>query len=248
MTKHRIYVAAAIIAVLLVLFVVVQIIYIRQNGRPVPAPAIPRAPQTLGSGSPLTYVVMGDSSSISQGSDYEDGYAVASARHLAEEYQVTFVNVGISGATARSVLEEQLSKAVKYKPDIVLLAVGANDTTHFTSGKSIQASLQKIIDGLRKANPKVHIVVTRSPAMDSVSRFPFGAKQLMHLRTKQVNKAFEPVIEKNGLTVAPIAEKTREAFLADPTLTAADNFHPNTRGYALWIPVVNDALDKALNK
>jgi len=91
-------------------------------------------------------------------------------------------------------------------------------------------------------------VVTSSPAMDSVTRFPDGAKQLLGLRTRQVNAVFEELIEKNGLIAAPIAEKTRDAFIADPTLTAADNFHPNARGYALWIPVVNQALDVAVKK
>ncbi len=230
----------------LVIFIVAELLIIKYNGSPVPAPDIPRGPEVLGSGPALTYVVMGDSTSIGQGADYNDSYALASARKLAAGHRVKFVNVGISGATAKSVLDIQLPKAVKYKPDIVLLAVGANDATHFTSGKSIQQSLQRIIDGLKQANCNVRIVVTGSPAMDSTARFPWPAKQLMGLRTKQVNAAFAPIIRENGLTLAPIAAKTRAAFLADPTLLAADKFHPDDRGYALWIPVINQALDQAL--
>ena len=231
---------------IVVISVAAEVLYIKYNGTPVPAPNIPRGPQALGAGPKLTYVVMGDSTSIAQGADYADGYSFASAQHLADKYEVTFVNTGISGATAESTLQQQLSDAVQYKPDLVLLAVGANDTTHFTKGPAIQKSIQAIVDGLRAANPDVKIVVTRSPALDSVSRFPFGAKQLMQLRTKQVNAAFEPLIIKNNLTLAPIAEQTRDAFLADSTLTAEDKFHPNASGYALWIPVINQAIDRAL--
>jgi acyl-CoA thioesterase I len=227
--------------------IVAELIIIAVGGTPVPAPTIPRASQVLGSGKKMTYVVMGDSTSISQGSDYEAGYALASARHLAtKNYEVTFVNTGISGATAKTVADDQLAKAVSYKPDVVLIAVGANDTTHFTSGNSIKSSMQTIIDALKKANPAVKIVVTRSPAMDSVSRFPFISKWVMALRTKQVNDAFETVINENDLILAPIAEKTRAAFLKDSSLTAEDNFHPNARGYALWIPVINDTFDTVL--
>lgn len=82
--------------------------------------------------------------------------------------------------------------------------------------------------------------------MDSVTRFPDGAKQIMGLRTRQVNAIIADLIKKNGLIHAPIAEKTRDAFIADPTLTAADNFHPNARGYALWIPVIITAIDQAV--
>ncbi len=243
----RVLIILAIFILAIILFMVVEILIIKNNGTDVPAPNIPRTSQTLGSGPALTYVVMGDSTSIGQGADYSQSYAEASAQHLAKTHRVTFVNVGISGATAKSVLDIQLSKAIKYKPDVVLLGVGANDATHFTSGKSIQSSLQQIIDGLRKANCDVQIVVTGSPAVDSVRRFPWPAKQLMGLRTKQVNAAFAPIIKQNHLTLAPIALKTRDAFLADPTLLAADKFHPDGRGYKLWIPVVNNALDQALN-
>lgn len=244
--KRSILIVFSGILGLFVLFVVAEFVYIKNNGEYVPAPAIDRSIRTLGKGPELTYVVMGDSTTISQGSDYEDGYAVSSSQHLAKDYTVSFSNVGISGATAKSVLEEQLKTAVERKPDLVLLGVGGNDATHFTSAKSIKSSLQQIIDSLRQANPEVRIVTTRSPAVDSVTRFPLGAKQLMGLRTRQVNKAFAEIIEKNNLTLAPIAEKTRDAFIADPTLTAKDNFHPNARGYALWKPVINDALDEAL--
>ena len=229
-----------------VFFILAEFLIANYNGPSVAAPDIPRGAEVLGSGPPLTYVVMGDSTSIGQGTDYDHSYALASAKHLAQHYQVKFIIVGISGATAQTVLDQQLSQAVKYKPDVVLLAVGANDAKSFTSGRSIQTSIQQIVDGLKQANCKVHIIVTGSPAMDAATRFPWPLKQLMRLRTAQVNHAFAPIVKRDNLTFAPIASKTRAAFLADPTLLAADKFHPDARGYALWIPVVNQALDQAL--
>lgn len=228
------------------LFVLVEFLIVKFNGSAVPSPKIQRGLTVLGSGPKLTYVVMGDSTAIGQGTDYEHSYAVASAKHLAQKYLVNFVNVGVSGAVAKTVLDAQLRQALMYKPDVVLLAVGANDATHLTSGKTIQTSIKQIVDSLKKANSQVRIVVTGSPAIDSVSRFPWPVKQLMGLRTRQVNSALTTVIKQSHLTFAPIADKTRAAFLADPTLFAADKFHPNARGYALWAPVINDALDEAL--
>jgi len=245
MIKTLFFVLLGVMCIVVVL-VIIEFIVVKNNGAQVDAPIIPRETQVSGSGPKLTYVVMGDSTTISQGSEYQDGYVIASVKHLAKNYTVTFANVGISGATAKTVLDNQLAGATAYKPDVVLLAVGANDATAFTSSRSIQASIQSIIDGLRAANPSVRIIVTGSPAMDSVTRFPFISKLIMRLRTYQVNKAFEQTIAKNSLTLAPIAEKTRAAFLADPTLTAVDKFHPNARGYALWIPVINRSLDEAL--
>ncbi|MEO5690605.1 MAG: GDSL-type esterase/lipase family protein, partial [Candidatus Saccharimonadales bacterium] len=139
-----------------------------------------------------------------------------------------------------------LPKAQEFAPDLALIAVGANDATKFTSARDMENSMQAIINGLRQSNKDVKIIVTGSPAMDSVTRFPFISKWVMKIRTKQINDVFDSLIEKNVLTHAPIALETRQAFLDDPTLTAADNFHPNARGYALWIPVINKAVDSAL--
>jgi acyl-CoA thioesterase I len=247
--KRRILLIASSVIVVLLLFALGEILIIKYSGGDVPAPNIPRAAQILGSGPLLTYVVMGDSTSIGQGADYGRSYAVASARHLAKTHRVTFVNVGISGAKTKNVLDTQLGKAAKYRPDIVLLAVGANDARHFTNGKTIRQSVQQTVDGLRQANCAVRIVVTGSPAMDATPRFGlWPAKQLMGLRTRQVNTVFTGLVKKNNLTFAPIAAKTRAAFLADPTLFAADEFHPNARGYELWRPVINNALDQALSQ
>jgi acyl-CoA thioesterase-1 len=226
---------------------VVIVLIILFRGSSISIPSIPDTPQTFGSATPLTYIVMGDSTAIAQGCGYDDGYAIASARHLAKNHKVTLVNTAVSGATTKDALHRQLDKAVEYRPDIVLLAVGANDATHFTRHEVVQVSLQTIIDTLRASNGDVRIVVTGSPAMDAVSRFPTGSKWLMRMRTKQINSVFIACAHRSKLVFAPIAAETRSAFLADTTLTASDRFHPNARGYGMWIPIINRALDRALH-
>lgn len=245
MRQLFILLTAGVLAVLLV-FVVVQVLIVWLNGRPVAAPTIPRDPQTFGVGSKLTYVVMGDSTTIAQGAAYEDGYALASVQHLAQRHKVTFINVGVSGATAQDVAEKQAQQAVGFKPDVVLIAVGANDVTHLTSVASVESSIKSTLDQLRAAHPNVRIAVTGSPAMDTVDRFPWSVQQLALRRVKALNRMFERIAASHDLTFVPIADQTREAFKRDPTLFAADKFHPNARGYALWTPIINRALDEAL--
>ena len=47
------------------------------------------------------------------------------------------------------------------------------------------------------------------------------------------------------LLFAEIAEKTGPRFRRDHSLYAADRFHPNDRGYATWLPLLNEALAEA---
>lgn len=246
--KHRLTLIVAVIVLVLVVGLLVEYLIIKYSGEPVPPPVIPRESQSLGKGPKLNYVIMGDSTAIGQGTTYDNSYAVASARHLAEKYQVNWINVGESGAKTSDVLAKQLTKTVAYKPDVVLIAAGSNDANHEISGKETRTSLQQIVDGLKKSNSDVRIVVTGSAAIDAVPRYIWPYKQYRGLRTQQVNRVFESIINTNHLNFAPIAAKTRQAFLADPSLFAADKFHPNARGYQLWATVINKALDEVLAK
>ncbi|MDL2363226.1 MAG: SGNH/GDSL hydrolase family protein [Patescibacteria group bacterium] len=247
-TKRTLFIGVSVCLILLIIFVVLELVYIAKNGTPVDAPKIPRTSQTLSKNGPkLHYVVMGDSTSIGQGADYKDSYSYQSAQHIAAKYAVTLTNVGVSGARARDVQAIQLPQALKLHPDIVLLAIGANDVTHFTSKKAFERSVQQTIDGLRKDNCDLKIVVTGVPAMGSVDRFPPGARQLAGFRTRQLNGVYEKLITKNHLVSAPVAARTGPTFAADPTLFGPDKFHPNKRGYAVWTPVINEGLDSALN-
>jgi lysophospholipase L1-like esterase len=205
-------------------------------------PQIDRSAQTIGSGSKLTYVVMGDSTAVAQGGEYAQGYANTSAQYLSKKYLVTWVNVAVSGARAKDVATGQLREAITYNPDLVLVAVGANDVTHLTSISSVRKSLSAAIDSLRKANGKVQIILTGSPDMGSVPRFPQPVRWYMGTRTVEMNSMVVGLAKEKGVTFAPIAEKTGPTFRAHPELFAADKFHPNTQGYEFWIPVIQDTL------
>jgi lysophospholipase L1-like esterase len=88
----------------------------------------------------------------------------------------------------------------------------------------------------------VTIVITGSPDMGAPPRIPRLLRGLASCRTTSVNRMFEAEVARDGLTLARIAAATGPLFRRDRTLFAADGFHPNARGYATWIPVLNEAL------
>jgi acyl-CoA thioesterase-1 len=239
-------IVALLVVALLVVFVLFEALYVKFSGTAVPAPTIPRQTVTSGKGPALKYVVMGDSTSIGQGAPYEDTIGPKSVAHLAQKHKITYTDVGVSGARTHDVLVDQLSAAVALKPDLVLLSIGANDATHLTGGKSLTTDMDDITSQLIAANCDVKVVLTGSPAMGSVTRFPWPLKQFMGLRQRQVNRAYAPVIADKQLTFAALADKTGGAFMQHPEYFAKDKFHPNAAGYAVWVPVINDALDQAL--
>jgi lysophospholipase L1-like esterase len=205
------------------------------------------APVTFGSSGPtLKYVVPGDSTAAGIGGTYESGIAVSTARELAARNTVVMTNFAVSGARMHDVRTRQLEAAVRLRPDVVLLSAGANDVTHLTSVRSMRNDLRAIVQALVAANPDVNIVITGSPDMGSPPRIPWLLRGIASWRTKRVNRMFREEAARHRLEFAPIAEATGPLFRRDRTLFASDAFHPNDRGYATWIPVLNEALAKAL--
>lgn len=245
--KHKkLIMITATLAALISLTVGSNIYIIRNNGKPVPVPTIPRVSVTIGSGQSLSFLILGDSTAVGQGGDYSKGIAISAAELLAESRTVTYQNFAVSGARVNDALQKQLPQTAGLKPDIVLISVGANDVTHMTSLKAVKSDTIKIIDQLRKQNADVKIILTGSPQMGSVLRFPQPSKLLARLQTDRINTVFETIVKEKELIFAPIAQETGPIFLRDPSLFAEDKFHPNNAGYATWKPVITEALERAL--
>lgn len=215
--------------------------------RPEPlAPPAHTSRVSLGAGAPLRYLVLGDSTAAGVGADYEHGIVMGTTRHLAESRRVELLNLAVSGARFRDVLREQLPRVNGFHPNLVLLDVGANDVTHLTSSGTVRRQLEDILQSVSSLACDARIVVTGAPDMGSPPRIPFFLRSIAAWRARRINAIATDAARSHALTFAPIAERTGPAFRGDRTLFASDRFHPNARGYALWTPVLNEALDAAL--
>jgi lysophospholipase L1-like esterase len=198
-------------------------------------------------GETMQYLVLGDSTAVAEGGDYEQGIAVETAKHLARGGRgVELTNVAVSGARVHDVLTEQLPRADLAHADLVLVDAGANDVIHLTPSGAVARDLERIVETLLRANCKVKIVVTGSPDMSTPPRIPRLLRGLAGVRSRALNRGAKEVVKRHGITFAPISERTGPIFARDRTLFSADRFHPNNRGYAVWISVLNEALDQAL--
>lgn len=224
----------------------------------VPPSSVPR---TFGSakGRPLRYVVLGDSTATGEGAPYERGIAVTTARMLAgsrshparlgsalRHRRVILTNLAVAGARFGDVRRDQLAAAARLRPDLVLVAVGANDVTGLTTLGSVRRDLAGIADRLRAARCDVAIVVTGSPDVGSAPRLAQPLRTVAGWRTKQLNAAVRQIARQRRLVFAPIAQRTGGRFRRDRSLFAADGFHPSAAGYATWVPVIEAALRQAL--
>ncbi len=146
------------------------------------------------------------------------------------------------------VASEQLPETLRFRPDLVLISAGDNDVTHLTKSGRVMTDLRRITEELRKANPRVEILVTGAPQMGSIPRFAWPLSALARARTASLNRHFDETAHDLDLIHIRIAERIGPAFDARPELFADDRFHPNVEGYDVWQRAITPRLDEALTK
>jgi acyl-CoA thioesterase-1 len=164
---------------------------------------------------PIKLVVLGDSLTAGYGLDEGDAFpAKLEAALKAKGIDVTVVNAGVSGDTAKQGLE-RLDWAVDGDADAVIVELGANDALRGIDPKQTRASLEKIIGKLKSRNIPVMIAGMLAPP-----NLGAAYKELF-------DRIYPSLAGEHGLRLYP--------FFLDGVATVADynlddGMHPNARG------------------
>ena len=117
---------------------------------------------------------VGDSITAGAGAPRGESYPDQLGRMLGEKWQVR--NFGVSGSTLLAkgdkpyIKEKAYAAALEYKPDVVVIALGTNDSKHPTAADAkapnnwqhkadFAADYKALIAAFRQANPKVIVYV-----------------------------------------------------------------------------------------
>ncbi|WP_394771592.1 SGNH/GDSL hydrolase family protein [Lacisediminihabitans sp.] len=184
----------------------------------------------------LLYVAIGDSAAQGIGASRPGrGYVGMIATHLRERTggTVRVVNLSVSGARLRDAIATQLPALAGLDPDILTVAIGANDMAEFDPER-FERELTIIFDALPS-----HAIVSEVPA------FYIGAAEK---RARAANAIVHRLADARGFEVAPLHRMTRSQGGARYALNqvAADFFHPNDRGYRVWASAFIPLVDRRL--
>ncbi|MBF4618167.1 SGNH/GDSL hydrolase family protein [Clavibacter sp. VKM Ac-2873] len=171
----------------------------------------------------LLYVALGDSTAQGIGASRPgNGYVgiLADRIRALSGRSVRTVNLSVSGARASDLVEHQLPRLAKMQPDVVTLAIGANDILAFEP-VAFEHDLGRILDAVPPTT-----VVADLPCF----HFPTSERKV-----RVANEIVRRLATARGLRLAPLHRITRRqtAVLAI-TQAAGDLFHPNDRGYRVW--------------
>jgi lysophospholipase L1-like esterase len=182
---------------------------------------------------PLRVVVLGDSSVTAPGVAHPDQIWVRIlSDRLAARWHVTLKSVAVGGSTVRDVLNSQLEAAIGFEPDLVLIAVGANDAIRGVPVRRFEAGLDRLVVEL--GGTGATIVQSGVGDLGTIPRLHPPLRGLMTRRSLAFHQAHHRVAERHGTLIAELREDDRELWLRDRSLWSEDLFHVSAAGHARW--------------
>ncbi len=211
--------------------VAIQGIKVRKN-----TPRLPEASGerdgVIGSGKPLSLLILGDSAAAGVGVEtQQDALSGAIITELGNEFTLTWKLQAQTGNTTQQVI--QAAKQISDQQyDIVITLIGVNDVTKFTSARSwLKQQKQLFADIQNRFKPKL-IIVSGVPPMQHFPALPNPLAWLFGKYAAQMNQVLQQWLmpqDKFKFIQYDIKE-----FQALDLPMASDGFHPSKEIYAIW--------------
>jgi acyl-CoA thioesterase-1 len=181
-----------------------------------------------------TILVYGDSLSAAYGIGRKDGWVTLLEERLKQrrlDYSV--VNASISGETTSGGAARIGDALARFQPDVVILALGANDGLRGLPVAEMKANLERIVRTAQARKARVLVAGMRMPPNN-------GAKY-----AQAFQQAFAEVAKERGTAYVPflldgVADK-RELFLSD-------QIHPTAQAQPIILDTVWKGLEPLLKR
>jgi len=161
-------------------------------------------------------VALGDSLTAGLGVAADEAYPARLEARLAREgYTYRVVNAGVSGDTTAGGLR-RVDWVLRAKPEIAIVALGANDGLRAQSPQTMRENLTAIVKRLQAAGARVLLVGMRLPPN-------YGADY-----TNEFQAVFPEVARSTGAAFMPFL---LDGVAADTRLNQPDGIHPTAAGY-----------------
>ena len=220
----------------------VQGFLVRRRTPRLPDAAGPLEGSIEGEGEPLKLIALGESTVAGVGAaTHETGLTgqLAAVLNRRTKRPVDWSVVARTGINARKCRFELVPKLTGRQADIVLIALGVNDSIEFHSSRRWAGDLTDLIRAIRAAVGEVPILLSGVPPLD---RFPVLPKPLslaLGARSAALGRASVELSKK----MTQVIHVPFQIEMGDCVeLFCEDGFHPSELGYQQWAEQLAEAF------
>ena len=218
----------AVTPALLSPLLLIQALRVRKVALQLPEASGPRS-GTIGDGSPLRLLIIGDSSAAGVGATTQSqALAGQLATALSLQNAVQWTLIATTGATTASTLTD-LKRHPLPKVDIVLIILGVNDVTRGGSQSSWTRNHATLRSLVRQKTGARRLFIGQIPPLGAFPLLPNPLRWLLGRRAIRFDAALRAALAHEPDTrYAPLPD------MLDIKDMAEDGFHPGPRIYAAW--------------
>lgn len=186
-------------------------------------------------GGPRTvrYLALGDSFTCGTGGPPDLSFPSQLKCVLAKQgVDVRLENVAVNGYSTREVIAEELEALPRFKPDVVTLAVGANDIVRHDDEVAYRKNLRRIFKAINDVKPKKVLVLPQPDWSQSPVSEGFGDRAAIRARIERYNAVLAEEAKTAGAQYVDLFPEFVEQ--ASAGLVAPDGLHPSSKAYTAW--------------
>ena len=189
---------------------------------------------------PGVYVALGASDAVGVGAQRPAQEGWAPRVHAGLPSGTELVNLGISGATLRDVIERQLPVALDARPRWATLWPGINDLRGGVDEATFGRDLDLVLGELARIEG-ITVVVLNIPDLRLLPAVGAGNAARLDATVQRRNALIADAASRHGALLVDLYAGQLE-LAEHPEYISADGFHPSSAGYARIADVVLDAL------
>lgn len=183
------------------------------------------------SGNGQIIVVLGDSLTAGYGLPQQDSFPAQLEGALrARGHNVKIINSGVSGDTSAGGLSRS-DWVLSDNPDLVILALGANDALRGLEPETTQRNLAAIIEKVLKRDIKVLLAGMKAPRNFGTSYY------------NKFDSIYDKLAKKYNIPLYPFF---LDGVATDVNLNQRDGIHPNRQGVEVIVQNILPFVEKSL--
>jgi lysophospholipase L1-like esterase len=192
-----------------------------------------------------TICIFGDSITWGEGDPVGGGWAAHLKRNFEEEkYGISVYNLGIDGDTSTGLVERFTNEAKVRQPDIIIFAIGINDSIYRGSEnktpitpESFETNLAQLVSEAKKITRTLVFIGLTNVDEPKVQPFPWSTtgKCYSNRNILKYNNIIKSVCSNNNLHFIEMADLLQISDLSD-------GLHPNSEGHKKMFKEVKDYL------
>jgi lysophospholipase L1-like esterase len=222
--------------------------WVRKRTPRLPGAEGPHTGTVVGAGEPLKLIAVGESTVAGIGArTHEEALTGQLARNLSEQSgrTVTWKVVARSGINARATLTDLVPQLAGWRADVVLIALGVNDSIEFHTSRRWAADLERLIAAVRGEVGDALVILAGVPPLDYFPALPSPLSLALGARSAFLGEAsVELVTRLKGVLYVPFQIEGR----GRTDLFCADGFHPSELGYKEWAGQLASAFAEFMNE